>query len=94
MFNRRQAALYYARRRRLSRLVLGNLTPWSTGLAVTKGQYVQNAGNGYQALGTGTTGATAPVQARGQQSDGTITWQYIDTAMFADMVFVAPSTPA
>lgn len=88
-----QAGMYYARRNRLARSVVQNLTVWSAGLSVTAGQYVQHAGNAYKALGTGTTGATPPTLARGEQSDGTITWVYVDPQIFSDYVYNAPATP-
>jgi hypothetical protein len=74
----RSAGMYFARITRKIRVVIQNLTPWSAGLAVTSGDYVQNVGNCYQALNTGTTGVTAPTQLQGKSSDGTITWQFTD----------------
>lgn len=88
-----QAGMYYARRNRRARVIIQNLTAWSKNLSVTAGQYVQNAGSAYKALGTGTTGATPPTVSHGEQSDGTITWAYVDPQIFADFVFSAPATP-
>jgi hypothetical protein len=94
--NRRQAGLYYSRRNRLARVVLGNLTAWAEGLSVTAGQYVQSAGNGYLAVSSGTTGASAPTQTGGSanHSDGGVTWQYVDPQIFGNFVYTAPGTPA
>jgi hypothetical protein len=76
-----QAGLYYARRRRRARAAVQALTPWSASLSVTDGQYFQSEGNAYRALGTGTTGSTAPA-GYGQASDGTINWQFVDPQTF------------
>ena len=81
-----QAGLYYARRNNRSRALFQTLTPWSAGLVVTSGELVTNANNLYTALGSGTTGATPPIQDRGNQSDGTITWQYTDPQILNTMV--------
>jgi len=92
--NQQQAGLYYARRRRLARLIIQNLTPWSSGLIVTQGQYVQNIDNGYLALNSATTGTVPPTHTQGQASDGAVTWQLIDQPAFAQMIFSPPPTPA
>jgi hypothetical protein len=93
---RQQAALYFARRRRLANQVLSRLTPWMESLTVTEGEYVQNNGFAYQALNTGTTGATPPTFSHGQGSDGEggILWQFVDPALFSRFIFNAPPTPS
>jgi hypothetical protein len=73
-----QAGLYYARRRNRARQALQNLPLWSADLSVADGAYYQYGGNAYQALGAGTTGSTAPIVDRGQQSDGAVNWVYVD----------------
>ena len=57
---------------------------WTTSTSYTAGQYVTNGGKTYMAYtaawsttGTATSGATAPTQSSGTQSDGTITWLWI-----------------
>jgi hypothetical protein len=57
---------------------------WTTSTSYTAGQYVTNGGKTYMAYsatwsttGTATSGATAPTQSSGTQSDGTIVWLWI-----------------
>ena len=74
----RQASAWYGRRSARSRRFAQNLTPWSAGLVVTIGDYVQNFGLAYQAQNSGTTGATAPTNAGGSTaSDGVVRWQHV-----------------
>lgn len=88
-----QSGLYFARKRRLARVVISKLTAWQAGLAVTAGQYVQNIDTAYKATTSGTTGATAPTHARGIVSDGTVSWLRVDSAAMNRFVFNAPPTP-
>lgn len=74
-----QAGMYYARRQRLARIVLQGLPQWTTGVVTAAGHYVQNIDMAYVSINSGTTGATAPVQTQGQQSDGAVIWQRVDT---------------
>lgn len=67
------------RRNNFARKLANGLTPFSAGLVVTKGQYVQNVGLVYQATNSGTSGASAPTQTTGPHSDGAVTWMFIDT---------------
>jgi hypothetical protein len=91
----RSAGLYYARRLRRARVVQQNLTPWSSGLSVSAGQYVQNAGLAFQAQNSGTTGHDAPTQAAGVFDDGSpgISWLAIPTTALIDFILTAPPTP-
>lgn len=91
MTARLQGGLYYARKNRRGRATLDSLTAWSAGLPVTAGQYVRNAGNGYQAVNSGTTGSTPPTVGGGNQSDGTVTWTYVAPEIFNNLN--APGTP-
>jgi len=63
-------------------------TAWTTGeAAIVAGTVRKNASKVYVALGSGTTGATAPTHSSGTASDGTITWRYVGTlALFTDFV--------
>ncbi len=73
-----QAAAWRIRRYNRSRIFTGKLTPWSSGLPVTIGDYVQSFKLAWQAQNTGTTGATAPDNANGNTvSDGAVTWTHI-----------------
>jgi hypothetical protein len=88
--NRQAAGLFYARKNNRSRAMVDALTPWSPGLAVTTGEYVQSFGLPYVATNSGTTGATAPNGTSGNISDGTITWQFV----WPSSILIPPSTPA
>ncbi len=88
-----QAGMYYARKRRRARRIIQSLTPWSAGLSVTQGHYVSYLDNAYQALSSGTTGSTPPTNYSGRQSDGTITWQYVDPASLSKYLFTGAPTP-
>ena len=75
-----QAFLYYARRNRRSRAIVQALPAWAKDTPVEAGSYVQSNGNAYVAHGSGTmTTGTTPPTAYGQQSDGVVTWQFVDT---------------
>lgn len=89
---RMQAALYYSRRNRQGRAVLGGLTKWEEGLAVLTGDYVQNAGSAYIADHSGTTGATAPTGYT-KVYDGGVEWSYVPPQMLNDLVFETPGSP-
>ena len=88
-----QGALYRNRRRRLSRVILGKLTPWSTGLVVTAGQYVsaENGTAAFLATTSGTTGATAPTGRT--TNDGGVTWVRADIQSLLQFLNTSPNTP-
>jgi hypothetical protein len=88
-----QAALYYNRRKRLARKIIGGLTPWRASLAVTQGHFVQNADMAYQAVNGGTTGATPPTHTQGQASDGVVTWQRVDSRYMLKYLFSGAPSP-
>ena len=50
---------------------------WTTGVAVTTGDYRSYNGNIYQSGTTGTTGATPPTWTTGTDTDGTVNWTYV-----------------
>jgi hypothetical protein len=73
-----QAAAWRIRRDTRSRRYTQHLTPWSAGLPVTIGDYVQSAGLAWQAQNTGITGAVAPGNESGNTvSDGAVRWSHI-----------------
>ena len=73
-----QAAAWRIRKYNRSRIFTQNLTPWSSGLPVTIGDYVQSFNLAWQAQNTGTTGATAPNNANGNTvSDGAVKWSHV-----------------
>lgn len=89
-------ALYRNRRRRLSRVILGNLTAFTSGLTVTEGDYVssENGTSAWQAQNSGVSGATAPTQVNGRQvSDGTITWTLVSIQSLLAFLNSPPPTP-
>ena len=89
-----QAALYYARRRRLAVTVMQTLTPWSHGLVVTAGQYVtsENGNAPFLATSSGTTGATAPAGA-GAINDGGVNWVRADIQSLLQFLYSGAPTP-
>jgi hypothetical protein len=73
-----QASAWYGRRSARSRRITQNLTPWSAGLAITIGDYVQSFDLAWQAQNSGITGAIAPTNAGGSiASDGVVRWQHV-----------------
>jgi len=55
-----------------------NAVRWTNGVAVAQGVLRMNqAGSIYMAVDSGTTGSTEPVHARGDASDGTVTWRRV-----------------
>ena len=88
-----QGALYRQRRNHRANSVVATLTAWSHSLVVSAGQYVQNDGNAYVALTSGTTGATAPTGVTtGVLNDGAVHWQFVNNKTF--LTNPTPSTPA
>ncbi len=72
-----QASAWRIRRMNRSRRYISNLTPWSSSLAVTEGDFVQSFNLAWVALNSGTTGATAPSNESGNTvSDGAVTWTH------------------
>jgi hypothetical protein len=89
-----QAALYYARRRRLALSVLQTLTPWSEGLNVTGGHYVSSGGAAYIAAHDGTTGPNAPFGQSSQDAEsGGVTWVRADTQSLLQFLYKGAPTP-
>jgi hypothetical protein len=89
-----RAALYYARRNRRARVVIQGLTPWTPGLVVAAGEFVQNIGNGYLAITPGVTGAVPPIVDGGSQSDGVVDWEFQNPQVFINYIITPPPTPA
>lgn len=89
-----QGALYRNRRRRLSRVILQSLTPWSSGLNVTAGQYVssENGTTPWLAQNSGVSGATVPT-GTGLQSDGAVTWLRVDIQSLLQFLNTEVPTP-
>ena len=72
------AALWRIRKHSRSRRFISRLTPWSPGLAVSEGDYVQSFDNAYRAASGGVTGATPPNNISGNtMSDGAVTWGHV-----------------
>ena len=72
-----QAATWRMRRANRSRVFTQNLTPWSSGLTVVAGDYVQSFGLAWEALTSGVTGATAPNnETKNTVSDGAVIWSH------------------
>ena len=91
-----QAALYYARRRRLALSVLRTLTPWAEGLNVTEGQYVAHGDVPFIAAHSGTTGPNAPFGqtfADGPDGSGGVTWVRADIQSLLQFLYKGAPTP-
>jgi len=58
---------------------LGHPVAWTTGNVVGTGGYRTNAGNVYEAIVGGTTGAVAPTGTGSAIVDGTVTWRFYAT---------------
>lgn len=84
-----QAALYYNRRRRLSRVILASLTPWRVGLVVTAGMYVSGDGGTtpYLATTAGTTAGTGPT------TDTGVSWTRQDVPSLLQFLNTGAPTP-
>ena len=50
---------------------------WATSTSYTRYVKVTNGGRLYQALNSGTSGATAPTHTSGDASDGTVSWRHL-----------------
>lgn len=89
-----QGVLYRMRKRRLSRVLLQSLTPWSSGLVCEAGQYVSvaNATMVYRALTTGTAGDTEPSGGR-TASDGNVAWVLVDIQSLLQYQYSGLPTP-
>lgn len=57
-------------------ITLVGATAWSSGLVVTAGTIISNAGNAYIATNSATTGTAAPTGFGMGISDGAVTWNY------------------
>ena len=92
--NPQQAAMYYARRRRLALTVLKTLTPWSEGLSVTAGQYVsaENGNAAFQARANGTTAGSTPPSGQ-LFNDGGVTWVRADIMSLLTYLYTGAPTP-
>ena len=91
-----QAALYYARRRRLALSILPKLTPWSEGLDVTEGQYVSSGGAPFIAAHDGTTGPNAPFGQTftdGHDGSGGVAWVRADMQSLLQFLYKGAPTP-
>lgn len=90
-----QGALLRNRNRRITRQILQSLTPWTTGLTVTAGQYVssENGTSPWVARNSGVTGATAPT-GQGAVSDGVVTWVRADIQSLLQFNYSGAPSPA
>ena len=95
-----QGALYYARRRRIANSILASLTPWTSGLNVTAGQYVssENGNSSWKATSNGLTGAKAPTGQGAfydgaSGSSGAVSWRRIDIMTLLTFLYRGAPTP-
>lgn len=91
-----QGALLRNRNRRMTRIILQNLTPWSPGLVVTAGQYVssENGTAPWLATSSGISGATAPTGPMRTFNDGGVTWVRADIQSLLTYRYSGAPTPA
>ena len=59
--------------------IAGQYEEWSSGRVITGTTYVISNGNQYVSASTGTTGATAPTWTSGTNTDGGVSWTWIDS---------------
>jgi hypothetical protein len=90
-----QGALLRMRNRRLTRLILQGLTPWSSGLTVTTGDYVssENGTSAWRATSSGTSGTNAPT-GQGAFNDGAVSWVRVDVQSLLTYRYTGAPTPA
>jgi hypothetical protein len=90
-----QGALLRMRNRRITRVILQSLTPWSPGLVVTAGEYVssENGTSPWLATSSGTTGALAPT-GQGAFNDGGVEWIRVDIQSLLTFKYSGAPTPA
>ncbi len=87
--------MYHARRAHKLNALVGTLKPWSHGLTVAAGEYVQSYGNAYQALTSGTTGTSAPATVEAtKHNDGGVTWIFVNNRSLLQYLGGTPPTPA
>lgn len=87
------AALYWSRRRRLSRLIAQMITPWASGLSVTEGQYV-TTDTGQRVVRAGSTGVTGATAPTGLVSfDGVIEWVTVPLTSLVLLNYLGVNTP-
>lgn len=87
--------LYHMRRRRrMANIVLQQLTPWSSGLDVTAGDYVSSeSGNSpWLATSSGTTGDRPPY-GQGAFSDGGVDWVRADIMSLLQFLYTGVPSP-
>jgi hypothetical protein len=72
------AAAFILRKKSRSRRYVAMLTPWSAGLVIHPGDFIQSDGMAWQAVNGGTTGAVAPNNTNGATvSDGVVDWTHV-----------------
>lgn len=91
-----QGALLRARKRRIARQILQSLTPWSSGLVVSAGQYVsaENQTSAWLAVTSGTTGASSPTGQAVLFDDGGVSWTRADVQSLLQYQYSGAPTPA
>ena len=90
-----QAALYFARRRRMANSVLKKLTPWAEGLTITAGQYVsaENGTAAFLATDDGTTGPNSPTGQNFKDGSSGVTWRRVDLMSLLTYLYTGAPTP-
>ena len=59
--------------------IAGQYEEWASGRVITGTTYVISNGNQYVSASTGTTGSTAPTWTSGTNTDGGVSWTWIDS---------------
>lgn len=53
---------------------------WTSGVSYTEGDVIRYETNKYVAMNSGTSGSTPPTHTSGQQSDGNVTWLFVEVS--------------
>lgn len=89
LFDSAQVGSYY----RFAEVIASKYNQWKTGESITTNDYRIFDGRLYQATTTGTTGTRAPIHDEGNESDGTVSWDFIhDGAGYAEITSFTSST--
>ena len=81
------AATMVGERIKFSEVIASKYETWATGVVIAIGNYRRYGDNLYRATSAGTTGTIAPIHTSGNESDGTVSWDYVhDGAGYVEIV--------
>jgi hypothetical protein len=88
-----QAALYRNRRRRLARVLMQGITPWSSGLVVEAGQFV-TVGNGNVLLLAQSSATTGAVEPAAPTYPDNVAWSVASAQQLLTFQFAPDGVPS